>query len=65
VWRCVQHNFREPRSAQQIALDNADKLMDMVAAGAVGSYDDISAELASNYKAAGLSDTANFISAAF
>lgn len=37
--------------------------MDMVAAGAVGSYDDISAELAASYKAAGLSDTANFISA--
>jgi hypothetical protein len=46
-----------------VALDNAGKLMDMVAAGAIPSYDDISAELAASYKEAGLSDAANFIRA--
>ncbi len=55
--------FREPRSSQQVALENANRLMDMVAAGAIGSYDDISAELASSYREAGLSDAANFIGA--
>jgi len=56
--------FREPRSKQQIALDNAGKLMDMVVAGSLPSYDSIRADLAAAYKEAGLTDVSNFITSA-
>jgi hypothetical protein len=48
----------------QIALTHADSLLDFVAAGQLGSYDEIRGELASAYNDAGLSDVANFIVAA-
>jgi hypothetical protein len=49
----------------QIALDNAGKLMDLVAAGeGSSSYAAIAQQLAEEYQKAGLSDVANFIKAA-
>jgi hypothetical protein len=48
----------------QIALGKADELLDMVVAGEEPSYDAVRARLSDAYREAGLSDVANFISAA-
>ncbi len=48
----------------QLALERADALLDMVAAGASGSYDAVRSDLSDAYREAGLSDVANFIRAA-
>ncbi|WIA18097.1 hypothetical protein OEZ85_009575 [Tetradesmus obliquus] len=56
--------YKEPRTEQEIALDAAGKLMDLVAAGeGGGSYGAIAQQLAEEYQKAGLSDVANFIKA--
>jgi hypothetical protein len=47
----------------QLALDEAQELMDIAAAG-VGAYDAIRQPLAEAYQKAGLADVANFIKAA-
>lgn len=57
-------NYREARPSEFVALENASKLMDLVAAGEIDSFDDIRTELAAFYKEAGLNDAANFIIAA-
>jgi hypothetical protein len=46
-----------------LALDEAQELMDIAAAG-VGAYDAIRQPLAEAYQKAGLADVANFIKAA-
>lgn len=45
----------------QTALMRSEELLDYVAAGKIGSYDEVRLELADAYKVAGLSDMANFI----
>ncbi|KXZ51170.1 hypothetical protein GPECTOR_13g657 [Gonium pectorale] len=57
-------NYREPKTAKQIALDRATALMNKVVAGDLPSYDSIRGPLAEAYAEAGLSDVANFIQAA-
>lgn len=47
----------------QLALEQADELMDIAAAGE-GGYDAIRQQLAEAYQKAGLADVANFIKAA-
>jgi len=54
---------REPKTPQQVALEKASALLDDVAAGVAPSYDDVRGELAEAYRAAGLTDVANFIHA--
>ncbi|KAF8061990.1 hypothetical protein HT031_004250 [Scenedesmus sp. PABB004] len=56
-------NYKEPRTPEQVALDDAAQLMDLVAAGE-GSYAGVTAALADAYSRAGLKDVANFIAAA-
>lgn len=48
----------------QVALEQAEELMDIAAAGEGGSYDAIRHQLAEAYQKGGLSDVANFIKAA-
>lgn len=48
----------------QLALDEAQELMDIAAAGEGSSYDAIRQQLAEAYQKAGLVDVANFIKAA-
>ncbi|EFJ45695.1 hypothetical protein VOLCADRAFT_105900 [Volvox carteri f. nagariensis] len=57
-------NYREPKSAKQLALERATALMNRVVAGDLVSYDAIREPLAEAYAEAGLSDVANFIQAA-
>ncbi|MEW5300547.1 MAG: hypothetical protein WDW38_009227 [Sanguina aurantia] len=56
--------YKEPRSDREVAVDAAAKILDLVAAGSAGSYDDIRDKLASAYREGGLTDIANFIAAA-
>lgn len=48
----------------QLALDEAQELMDIAAAGEGGGFDAIRQPLADAYQRAGLVDVANFIKAA-
>jgi hypothetical protein len=58
-------NYKEAKTPVEVALDEAERLMDMVAAGGVeGGYEAVRAPLADAYDAAGLTDAANFIRAA-
>ncbi|KAG1677762.1 hypothetical protein FOA52_001074 [Chlamydomonas sp. UWO 241] len=57
-------DFKEPKTPQEVALDKAAELLDMVAAGAEPSYDAVRERLAEQYTKAGLSDVANFITCA-
>lgn len=59
-----RHAQREPKAPEQVALERAGALLDMVAAGARGSWDDVRGELAAAYREAGLSTVADFITAA-
>ncbi len=47
-----------------MALERADALLDLVAAGALPSYEEVRGELSEAYRSAGLLDVANFITAA-
>lgn len=55
---------KEQKSSAEVALDRANMLMDMVAAGQEPSYESIRAELAKAYNEAGLRDVSNFITSA-
>lgn len=58
-------NYKEAKSPVQLAMEEADGLMDMGAAGAVeGGYEEVREKLAAAYEKAGLTDAANFIRAA-
>ncbi|GLC37181.1 hypothetical protein PLESTB_000988700 [Pleodorina starrii] len=57
-------NYKEPKSAKQLALERATALMNRVVAGDLESYDAIREPLAEAYLEAGLNDVANFIQAA-
>lgn len=57
-------SFREPKSSQEVALDKAAELLDMVVAGEEPSYDAVRERLCDAYRNAGLADVANFISTA-
>ena len=46
----------------QVSLENANRLLDLVAAGSEPSYDAIRDRLAKHYLDAGLRDVANFLS---
>lgn len=48
----------------QLGMDKANALLDYVVAGARPSYDAVRDELAAAYRDAGLTDVANFITAA-
>ncbi|KAJ9529100.1 hypothetical protein QJQ45_007772 [Haematococcus lacustris] len=52
-----------PKTEQQLALERAASLLDMVAAGARPDYTSIRGELAEAYRSAGLLDMSNFIEA--
>jgi len=66
----TQFGYKEPRTPQEVALEEAGRLLDIVAAGGdesagVGSsYSGITEQLAAAYSDAGLKDVANFIRSA-
>jgi len=57
----VQQAASAGRSSQEVALLNADLLMNMVAASGSGTWDENRDELASQFTAAGLSQTASLV----
>lgn len=57
-------NYKEPKTEQELAMDEAQELMDIAAAGEGGGYDTIRQPLAEAFQKAGLADVANFIKAA-
>jgi len=57
-------NYKEARTPVELAMEEAEGCMDMVAAGAVGGYEEVRERLAGAYETAGLTDAANFIRAA-
>lgn len=59
-----QLHLRTHKSTAQVAVDAAAKLLDLVAAGSMPSYDGIRDQLAAAYREGGLTDIANFITAA-
>lgn len=54
-------NYREARPPELVAADNAARLLDLVAAGEIDSYERITGQLADYYREAGMTDAANFI----
>ncbi|KAI8464671.1 MAG: hypothetical protein J3K34DRAFT_525991 [Monoraphidium minutum] len=58
-------NYKEPRTPVELAMEEADAVMDMVAGGSLeGGFDAAREALAAAYEKAGLIDAANFIRAA-
>ena len=55
----MSHLYYNP----QVSLENANRLLDLVAAGVEPSYDAVRERVAKNYLEAGLNDVANFITA--
>jgi hypothetical protein len=63
--RCVPPHTHAPTQHAQIALDQAEELLNIAAAGEEGGgYDSIRQQLAEAYQQGGLGDVADFIKAA-
>jgi hypothetical protein len=52
---------RDPKTAEQQALDSGDELLDYVTAGAIDSWDEVRPQLADLYVSAGLPAMADFV----
>eukprot|EP00775_Hariotina_reticulata_P005352 gene5352-5588_t len=57
-------NYKEPKTEEQLALEEAAELLDLAASGEEGGYSSITPQLADAYQRAGLTEVANFIKAA-
>ncbi len=57
----LQVRVRDPKTAEQQALDSGDELLDYVTAGAIDSWDEVRPQLADLYVSAGLPAMADFV----
>lgn len=62
--RCAPLALLPPHLVSQLALEAAEQMLDIAAAGEGGSWDELRAPLADAYQRGGLADVANFIKAA-